>query len=625
MSSVTSSKPAAAKKTAVKTMAAKAMAKTATPSAGANNGRPARRSLRPLAPLVPYVLRYRGLLAGAAIFLLLGAATTLTLPTAVRRMIDHGFSGNDSTLINQYFSMLILIAIALATASALRYYFVIVLGERVVTDLRRDVFAHVMTLSPAFYDTARSGEIVSRLTADATQIKSAVGATASLALRNMILGVGALIMMIVTSPQLSALVVGAIPLIVLPIIVFGRRVRKRSRAAQDTLAEASAYASEAIGAVRSFQSFTSERLAGLFYGGAVDRALGAARTAARARAGLTAFAIFLIFSSIVAVLWIGAQQVLNGAMSPGTLGQFLLYAMFAAGALGQLSEVWGEVQQAAGAAERLSELLAEEPAIAAPADPLPLPEPPLGTVGFDDVTFAYPTRPEDSAARDLRLAVAPGETVAIVGPSGAGKSTIFALLMRQYDPQAGVVRIDGVDLKNADPIAARRRLAIVPQDVTILSGSVADNIGFGKPDATRDEIAEAARAAQAHGFIAELPQGYDTQVGERGVTLSGGQRQRVAIARAILRDAPILLLDEATSALDAESETLVQKALETLMEGRTTLVIAHRLATIRKADRILVMDRGRIVEEGDHQSLSGKTNGVYARLAALQFGTGRAA
>ncbi|WP_375565963.1 ABC transporter transmembrane domain-containing protein [Oceaniradius stylonematis] len=606
-------------------MSGQTTAQTAVQQGPSAHQETAARSLRPLARILPYMLRYKGLLAGAAFFLLLAAGTTLALPLAVRRMIDYGFSGNDAALINQYFSMMIIIAVLLAIASAMRYYFVIILGERVVTDLRRDVFAHVMTLSPAFYDTARSGEIVSRLTADATQIKSAVGATASLALRNTILGFGALIMMIVTSPQLSGLVVGAIPLIVLPIIVFGRRVRKRSRAAQDTLADASAYASEAIGAVRAFQSFTNELFAGRFYGGAVDRAFGAARLAVRARAGLTAFAIFLIFSSVVAVLWIGAQGVLAGTMSPGTLGQFLLYAVFAAGALGALSEVWGEIQQAAGAAERLTELLGEDPLIASPANPEPLPDPPLGTVGFDEVTFAYPTRPDDSAAHALGFSIAPGETVAIVGPSGAGKSTIFALLMRQYDPQAGIVRVDGVDLRRADLTEARRRMAIVPQDVTILSGSVADNIGFGKPGATRAEITEAAKAAQAHGFISELPNGYDTEVGERGVTLSGGQRQRVAIARAILRDAPILLLDEATSALDAESETLVQKALETLMEGRTTLVIAHRLATIRKADRILVMDRGRIVEEGNHASLSSKKDGVYARLAELQFGAERAA
>ncbi|WP_306118766.1 MULTISPECIES: ABC transporter transmembrane domain-containing protein [unclassified Roseitalea] len=583
------------------------------------------RTLRPLARLVPYIVRYKGLLAGAAFFLLLAAVTTLALPTAVRRMIDYGFTGNDAGLIDQYFTMLVAIAATLAAASALRYYFVITLGERVVADLRRDVFAHVMTLSPAFYDTAQSGEIVSRLTADTTQIKSAVGATASLALRNMILGIGALIMMIVTSPQLSGLVVAAIPLIILPIVGFGRRVRTRSRTAQDTLANASAYASEAIGAVRSFQDFTNELFAGRFYADAVDRAFGAARSAVRARAALTAFAIFLVFSSVVAVLWIGAKSVLAGTMSPGTLGQFLLYAVFAAGALAALSEVWGELQQAAGAAERLTELLEEDPAIATPADPVALPEPPLGTLAFDEVTFAYPTRPDDSATHALSFSVEPGETIAIVGPSGAGKSTIFALLMRQYDPQAGIVTVDGVDLRRAELTAARQRMAIVPQDVTILSGTVAENIAFGKPDATIDEIVEAARAAQADGFIRDLPNGYETQVGERGVTLSGGQRQRVAIARAILRDAPILLLDEATSALDAESEALVQKALETLMEGRTTLVIAHRLATIRKADRILVMDRGRIVEEGTHQSLSRKKDGVYARLATLQFNAGRAA
>lgn len=584
-----------------------------------------RRSLRPLARLLPYMARYKGLLAGAAFFLLLAAAATLTLPTAVRRMIDFGFTGNDAGLIDQYFSMLIMLAIVLAAASALRYYFVIILGERVVTDVRRDVFAHVMTLSPSFYDSAQSGEIVSRLTADATQIKSAVGATASLALRNAILGIGALIMMIVTSPQLSGLVVAAIPLIVLPIIIFGRRVRARSRDAQDTLADASAYASEAIGSVRAFQNFTNEMFAGSYYAGSVDKAFEAARSAVRARAGLTAFAIFLIFSSVVAVLWIGAKAVLAGTMSPGTLGQFLLYAVFAAGALGALSEVWGEVQQAAGAAERLTELMEEVPAIASPVHPLALPQPPLGTAAFEAVTFAYPTRPDDSAIHDLTFDVAPGETVAIVGPSGAGKSTLFSLLMRQYDPQGGTIRVDGVDLRRADLRQARQRMAIVPQDSAILSGSVADNIAFGKPNATEDEIIEAAKAAQAHDFISELPDGYDTPVGERGITLSGGQKQRVAIARAILRDAPILLLDEATSALDAESETLVQRALETLMEGRTTLVIAHRLATIRKADRILVIDRGQIVEQGNHKSLSAKKNGVYARLAALQFNAGKAA
>jgi ATP-binding cassette subfamily B protein len=520
---------------------------------------------------------------------------------------------------------LLAIAMLLAIASACRYFFVITLGERVVSDIRRDVFENVMTLSSTFYDTAQSGEIVSRLTADTTQIKSAVGATASVALRNIILGVGALIMMIITSPSLAGIVVGVIPLIVLPLIAFGRRVRAKSRKAQDTLANASAYASEAIGAVRSFQAFTNESGATHHYSNAVDTAFNAARSAIGARSLLTAFAIFMVFSSVVAVLWIGANRVLSGEMTPGTLGQFLLYAIFAAGALGALSEIWGEMQLAAGAAERLSELLIEQSDIKSPQNPAPLPQPALGTASFEDVTFAYPTRPQDMALKGLSFNIQAGESVAIVGASGAGKSTLFGLLMRQYDPQSGTIKIDGLNVRDVDLKQLRERMAIVPQDVTILSGTVAENIAFGKPDASMDEIKAAAIAAQAQSFIEALPEGYHTQVGERGVTLSGGQKQRVAIARAILRDAPILLLDEATSALDAENETLVQKALEELMEGRTTLVIAHRLATILKADRILVMDNGQIVESGNHKTLSAKKNGVYARLAELQFNAGTAA
>ncbi|TCD11446.1 ABC transporter transmembrane domain-containing protein [Oricola cellulosilytica] len=581
-----------------------------------------RKNLRPLARMFPYLLRYKGLVSGAAVFLVLAAATTLTLPTAVRRMIDYGFNDDNTALINDYFGMLVVIAAVLALASSMRYYFVITLGERVVSDIRRDVFAHVMTLSSSFYDTAMSGEIVSRLTADTTQIKSAVGATASLALRNTILGLGAMMMMIFTSPSLSAIVIAAIPIIVLPLVWFGRRVRTRSRAAQDMLADATAYASEAIGSVRSFQVFTNEALATSRFARAVERAFDAARTSVKARSALTAFAIFMVFSSVVAVLWIGAQNVLAGTMSPGTLGQFLLYAVFAAGALAALSEVWGELQQAAGAAERLSELLSETPAIQSPADPIAMPIPAEGAVAFDQVSFSYPTRPEESAVTGLDFEIAPGETLAVVGPSGAGKSTLFALLLRQYDPNEGTVRIDGVDLREALLDEARARFAIVPQDVTIFSGTAADNIAFAKPGASREAVIEAAKAAQAHDFISALPDGYDTEVGERGVTLSGGQRQRVAIARAILRDAPILLLDEATSALDAESEKLVQMALERLMEGRTTIVIAHRLATILKSDRILVMQHGRIVEEGTHQSLSGMADGVYSRLAKLQFDAG---
>jgi ATP-binding cassette subfamily B protein len=583
-----------------------------------------RRSLKPLQRLAPYILRYRSMVVWAVLFLTLAAATTLTLPLAVRRMIDHGFSTSDSSFIANYFSMLVVMAAVLALASAGRYYFVITLGERVVSDLRRDVFAHVTRLSPAFFDHAQSGEIVSRLTADATQIKSAVGATASVALRNIILGLGAIAMMVVTSPKLSMLVIAAIPVIVLPLVAFGRSVRRKSRMAQDTLADAAAYASEQIGSVRTLQAFTNERLVTQKFAGAVEQAFSAARESVFARSFLTFFAIFTIFASVVAVLWFGSRDVLSGAMSPGTLGQFLLYSVFAAGALGALSEVWGELSQAAGAAERLTELLAEQPAIAAPLRPKPLPATARGAVEFRDVSFSYPVRPDRAAVHGLSFAVKPGETVAIVGPSGAGKSTIFSLILRFYDPDSGAILVDGVDVREADPDAVRGRVAIVPQDVTIFAASAADNIAFGRPGATEAEIEAAAKAALADEFILKLENGYDTQVGEKGVTLSGGQRQRVAIARAILRDAPILLLDEATSALDAESETLVQTALEHLMQGRTTLVIAHRLATVLKADRILVIEEGRIVEEGTHRSLV-KKGGTYARLAKLQFDTGASA
>ncbi len=583
-----------------------------------------RRSLRPLRRLLPYIGQYRKLVIGAILSLTVAAATTLALPIAVRRMIDHGFSTSDSGFIASYFIMLVGMAALLAAASAGRYYFVITLGERVVANIRRDVFSHVTTLSPAFFDSAQSGEIVSRLAADTTQVKSAVGATASVALRNLILGLGAVAMMVVTSPKLSGLVIAAIPIIVLPLMAFGRSVRRQSRQAQDTLADATAYASEQIGAVRTLQAFTNEKLVTGRFAGAVEAAFQAARASILARSLLTFFAIFTIFASVVAVLWFGSRDVLAGTLSPGTLGQFLLYAVFAAGALGALSEVWGELAQAAGAAERLTEILAERPAIQAPADPKPLPATASGAIRFDDVSFSYPARPDRAAVHALSFEVKPGETVAIVGPSGAGKSTVFSLILRFYDPETGRILIDGVDARAADPAAIRERVAIVPQDVTIFAASVADNIGFGRPGAGKAEIEAAARDALADEFIAKLDRGYDSQVGERGVTLSGGQRQRVAIARAILRDAPILLLDEATSALDAESETLVQKALERLMRGRTTIVIAHRLATVLKADRILVMDGGRIVEEGTHQSLVAR-GGIYARLAKLQFETGASA
>ncbi|MEL6378117.1 MAG: ABC transporter transmembrane domain-containing protein, partial [Pseudomonadota bacterium] len=492
--------------------------------------------MRPLSRLIPYLTRYKLYIAAAVFFLVTAAVTTLALPTAVRRMIDHGFGANDAGLINQYFSFLIILALVLAAASALRYFFVIAIGELIVADIRRDVFAHVMHLSPGFYDTAQSGEIVSRLTADTTQIKSTFGATASLALRNFILGIGALVMMIITSPSLSAIVVAAIPLIILPIIYFGRRVRARSRIAQDTLAEASAFSTEAVGAVRTYQEFTNEGLAANRYADAVTKAFNAARGSIAARAALTAFGIFMVFSSIVAVLWIGARSVLDGTMSGGTLSQFLLYAVMAAGSLATLSEVWGEIQMAAGAAERLSELLDEEPEI---VDGGKKHQPAFGqnpVIGFEQAGFAYPTRLEQPALRDFSLSVKNGESLALVGASGAGKSTIISLLLRQYDPQTGRIMLGGTDLRDFDVQDLRQYMAIVPQDPVILSGTVFDNIAFAKKDASVGEVEAAARAAQAHQFITDLPAQYDTQVGERGITLSGGQRQRIAIARAILRD-----------------------------------------------------------------------------------------
>jgi ATP-binding cassette, subfamily B, bacterial len=588
------------------------------PAAPAEATARGRGKLKPLVGLLPYIRRYRGMVAGACVALLVAALATLAVPLAVRRMIDFGFSAERIELIDQYFGVMIGVVAVLAGASALRYYLVTVLGERVVADLRADVFAHITRLSAAFFDTAKTGEMVSRLTADTTQIKATVGASVSIALRNLVLFLGGSAMMVVTSPRLSAFVLGAIPVIVLPLVGFGRAVRRRSRVAQDTLAEATAYAAELIGAVRTLQAFTNERPAAARFKAAVERAFGAARMSTRARAALTAIVIFLVFASVVVILWVGAQDVLAGRMTAGRLGQFVLYAVFAAGGLGELSQVWGEISLAAGAAERLAEILAIDPAIRAPAHPVPLPVPPRGEVAFADVRFVYPTRPDAGVLDGVTLCVSPGEKVAIVGPSGAGKSTIFHLILRFYDPQSGHVSFDGVRLTDADPTALRSRIALVPQDVAIFAATVADNIRFGRADASDAEVKRAAELALAEEFIARLPQGYDTPVGERGITLSGGQRQRIAIARAILREAPLLLLDEATSSLDAESETLVQAALERLTQARTTLVIAHRLATVLTCDRILVMDHGRIAEEGTHASLVA-AGGLYARLAKLQF------
>jgi ATP-binding cassette, subfamily B, bacterial len=521
-------------------------------------------------------------------------------------------------MINRYFSVMIAVVAVLAAASASRFYLVMTIGERIVADLRRDVFAHLISLSPAFFDSARSGELISRLTADTTQIKSAVGASVSIALRNLMMFIGATVMMVITSPRLSGLVLLAIPVIVVPLVAFGRWVRRLSRNAQDTLANATAYASELVGAIRTVQAYTSERLANARFGGEVEQAYGAARSSTRARAVLTAVIIFIVFASVVAILWIGSHDVAIGAITPGRLGQFVLYAVFAAAGLGQLSEVWGEVSAASGASERLFEILRVKSAITAPAAPQALPVPARGDVGFENVSFAYPTRPDVRAVDGVSLAVRAGEKVAIVGPSGAGKSTLFHLLLRFYDPTSGTISFDGVPIKSADPEAVRKHIALVPQDSVVFAATARDNIRFGRPEATDIEVERAADLAHASEFIRRLPGGFEAQLGERGVTLSGGQRQRIAIARAILRDAPLLLLDEATSSLDAESETLVQTALEELMRHRTTLVIAHRLATVLSCDRIMVMDQGRIVEQGSHASLVA-AGGLYARLARLQF------
>jgi ATP-binding cassette subfamily B protein len=574
--------------------------------------------LRPLLALAPYIARYRWRAILALVSLTVAALATLVVPVAVRRMIDFGFTPKGIVMINSYFSVMIAVVAVLALASASRYYLVMTLGERIVADLRRDVFAHLMSLSPAFFDSARSGELISRLTADTTQIKSAAGASASIALRNILMFLGAAVMMVITSPRLSGLVLLAIPVIVLPLVAFGRWVRRLSRNAQDTLAEATSYASELLGAIRIVQAFTSERMASARFGGEVEQAYNAARNSTKARAVLTAIVIFIIFTSVVFVLWIGSHDVLTGSITPGRLGQFILYAAFAAAGLGQLTEVWGEVSAASGASERLFEILRVKSRITAPALPRPLPVPARGDVSFENVRFAYPTRPDASAVDGVSFKVSAGEKVAIVGPSGAGKSTLFHLLLRFYDPVSGVISVDGVPIKAADPREVRSRIALVPQESVAFAASARENIRFGRPEASDAEVERASDLAHASEFIRRLPGGFEAQLGERGVTLSGGQRQRIAIARAILRDAPLLLLDEATSALDAESETLVQTALEELMRHRTTLVIAHRLATVLSCDRILVMDQGRIVEQGTHASLVA-AGGLYARLARLQF------
>jgi ATP-binding cassette subfamily B protein len=581
-------------------------------------GRTRGRDVRVLRRLLPFMAPYKAYIAFAALFLLLSTAATLVIPRAVQQMIDHGFSKENAGLIDQYFLFVFVVAVVLGLATATRFYFVTWVGERVVADIRKALYDHVLSLSPAFFEVTRTGEVLSRLTTDTTLIQTAVGSSVSIALRNILIMIGGVTMLFVTSPKLTGLVLITVPLVVLPLIFMGRSVRNLSRKAQDRVADTSAYASETINAVQTVQSFTHEPIDRRRFGDTVEAAFRTAIRRVLARAGMTALVIVLVFSSIVGVLWVGAQAVLADEMTAGQLTQFILYAVMVASGLAALTEVWGEVLQAAGAAERLMELLATKAQIEAPAKPVALPKPAKGSVRFDRVTFEYPMRPGVSALKDFSLDIKPGETIALVGPSGAGKTTVFQLLQRFFDPQTGRILIDGVDIKSADPTDVRARIALVPQETVIFGDSAFENVRYGRPDASEAEIRAASVAAQAAEFIDKLPKGYHTFLGERGVTLSGGQRQRIAIARAILRNAPILLLDEATSALDAESERLVQIALENLMHKQTTIVIAHRLATVQRADRIVVVEDGRIVAEGTHKDLVAG-GGLYARLARLQF------
>jgi ATP-binding cassette subfamily B protein len=584
--------------------------------------RPKGSSLRPLRALIPYVLPYRSVLFLAMAALLLASAAQLTLPVSIRFLIDRGLMAEDPANIDRYFVGLFVVAMAFGLFSALRFYLVTWLGERVVADLRNSVYRHVIRLDPTFFEVTKTGEVLSRLTTDTTLIQSISGAGLSIALRASLNFFGAVVMLAVTSPRLMGMILLLVPLVIVPIIIIGRRVRLLSRASQDRVADTSGLAGETLNAISTVQAFTMEGLQSERFADAVRVAFQTGVQRIRVRAWLTGTAILFIFGAITFVLWIGTKSVMAGEMTGGQLGQFLLYTIFVAGSAAGLSEMWGEVQRAAGAMERLVELLDTKPAIVAPPDELSLPATSDGRIEFDNVVFRYPSRPESFAINKFSLEVASGETLAIVGPSGAGKSTLFQLLLRFYDPESGAIKVDGVDISRVAPESVRTRIGLVPQDTVIFGASARENIRYGRPGASDQEIEEAAAAAAAGEFLHQLPDGFETFLGERGTRLSGGQRQRIAIARAILKDPPILLLDEATSSLDAASERAIQDALEHLMEDRTTIIIAHRLATVLKASRIVVMERGEIVDIGSHDELVGRDS-LYARLAELQLGAGQ--
>lgn len=580
--------------------------------------RPKARSLKPLRALWPYLRKYKGTLALALVALLIASGAMLVLPLAFRDVIDQGMVVQDRATLDLYFAAFLTAAVVFGVFAALRFYLVTWLGERVVADLRNDVYGRVIRMDPTFFEVTRTGEVLSRLTTDTTLVQSIAGVNLSITLRSTIQLIGALALLIATSPSLAGMILLLIPLIIAPLVIVGRKLRKLSRQSQDRIAETSGLAGETLNAIQTVQAFTLEALNSARYQRAVEDSFAIAVRRSRVRAALTALGTMLVFGAVTFVLWQGAHRVLAGTMTPGELSQFLIYAVYVGISAASLSEMWGEVQRAAGAMERLVELKNAAPTIVAPKDPTPLPQPAEGRIAFEHVTFRYPSRPDTAALDDFTLTIQPGENVAFVGPSGAGKSTTFQLLLRFYDPHAGRVLIDGIDIARADPQAVRARIGLVPQETVLFGASARENIRFGRPDASDEEVEAAAKAAGADAFLRELPEGYDTFLGERGTRLSGGQRQRIAIARALLKDPPILLLDEATSSLDAESERYVQQALEQLMQGRTTIIIAHRLATILKADRIVVLDRGRIVAIGTHEELL-ETNPLYARLAALQF------